>query len=120
MFNILRKLWDKLKYKRIAIDGIDSALQPIARSESFKECTTQVCTRDKSTRARVAKAFKQQQSQMQARALKAHGSGCKDVIFCDQRTCFKREPDSIKSKCIVKRRMTKGVLRRSCTKKLSE
>lgn len=93
----------KLTEKKLYTD--DSPLQPV---ESVKECT-----RDKATRERVAKAFKEQAQQMQARALKSHGSDCKDPAFCTKQKCFVWAPDTIVKKSIVKRRMRRIS---SCTK----
>ena len=112
MFKFFKRIWDKIKYKMIAVDGIDNPVQQTNRVDSVKECT-----RDKATRDRVAKAFELQQQQMQARALKAHEATC-DPLTCDKNICFKRESDVIKKKSTVKRRMTKAKL--ACRKKISE
>ncbi len=46
-------------------------------------------------RKRIAKAFEQQHSALQARALVAHASDCDDPLFCSKQPCFKWEPDKI-------------------------
>lgn len=51
--------------------------------------------RDAATRKRVAAAFKSQEKQMQARAMKAHDPACPDPLTCKKRICFKWEPDKI-------------------------
>lgn len=96
----------KLTEKKLYTD--DNPLQS-AGKETVKECT-----RDKETVKRVAKAFEEQAQQMQARALKSHGSDCKDPAFCTKQKCFTWEPDTIVKKSIVKRRMRRIS---SCTKK---
>ncbi len=53
------------------------------------------CTRDAETRKRVAKAFEQQEKQIQTRAMKAHGPDCKEPLDCKKRICFKQVPDKI-------------------------
>lgn len=111
MIKLLKRLWDKIKYKLIAVDGIDNPVQQTTRQESVKECTTQVCTRDAATRRRVRMAIKKQQKQMQMQALKAHDPSCKDPVFCKKAICFKREADKVIKKSIVSRAKTKGKLR---------
>jgi len=107
MFSLLRRLWNKFKMSFVPIEELGNPMQPVHRTDSVKECT-----RDKSTRMRVSNAFKQQQSQMNARALKSHGSGCGDTLMCSQKACFKRDPDLIKGRKTVKRPITKSILRK--------
>lgn len=111
MLKFLKRIWDKIKYKMIAVDGIDNPVQQTTRVDSVKECT-----RDKATRARVAKAFESQQQQMQARALKAHEPTC-DPLSCDKNICFKRQPDQIKKRTTVTRPMTRLKAKLACRKK---
>lgn len=106
MIKLFKRLWDKIKYKLIAVDGIDNPIQQTTRVDSIKECT-----RDKSTRARVKKAIKKQQKQMQMRALKAHDASCKDPLECNKPNCFVYEADKKVGQSVVKRPMTKGRLR---------
>lgn len=40
-------------------------------------------------------AFKQQATEMQFRAMKAHSAECDDSFTCTSDPCFKREPDKI-------------------------
>lgn len=122
MLKLLKRLWEKFKFKFIGVDGIDNPIQQTTRTPaSVKECTTQVCTRDKATRARVSKAIKQQQKQMQMRALKAHDASCKDPLTCTKRHCFVREADKEVGRSTVTRPMTKARLRSGlgCRKKSS-
>ena len=44
------------------------------------------------------KAFKQQETAMQFRAMKAHAADCDDTFTCSAEPCFKREPDKIVGK----------------------
>ena len=114
MLKFFKRIWDKIKYKLISVDGIDNPIQQTTRVDSVKECT-----RDKATRARVSKAIQEQQKQLQMRMLKAHDPKC-DLVTCNKRHCFVREPDKEVSRSTVTRPMTKGRLRTGCTKKSSE
>jgi hypothetical protein len=62
---------------------------------------TQENPRDVATRKRVAEAFKAQEAQMNARALKAHSATCLDPLTCDKLVCATWEPDKIVSKEVV-------------------
>lgn len=53
------------------------------------------CTRDAETRKRVAKAFKEQEKQMQARSMKAHDPKCEDPISCKKTFCYQWAPDKV-------------------------
>lgn len=53
------------------------------------------CTRDAATRKRVAKAFEEQQQQMQSRAMKAHDPKCEDPTSCKKTFCYQWAPDKI-------------------------
>lgn len=116
MIKFFKRLWDKIKYKLIAVDGIDNPVQQTTRAPaSVKECT-----RDKATRIRVAKAIKAQQKHMKMRAQKAHDPKC-DPLTCTKRHCFVVEPDKEVSRSTVTRPMTKARLRSgsACRKKSS-
>lgn len=67
--------------------------------KSFVACNqfpmVQQDERQMETIKRVHKAFKDQQEQMQARAMKAHDSSCVDPVFCTKSPCFVYEPDKI-------------------------
>lgn len=60
-----------------------------------KMSTTQENPRDAETRKRVAKAFKEQEKQMQSRAMKAHDPSCEDPISCKKTFCYQWAPDKI-------------------------
>lgn len=79
------KLWIKSKF--IVRDEVIIA--------PAKEATQQTDVRTLETIKRVRKSFEAQQTQMQARAMKAHDPSCKDVVACKKRKCFKFEPDKI-------------------------
>lgn len=59
--------------------------------------TSQESSRDIEARKRVKKAFEEQQSAMNARAMKAHDPSCVDPLTCKKRKCFKFAPDKIVS-----------------------
>ena len=50
---------------------------------------------------RTRTAFKQQEQQMNGRALKSHSANCKDPIACMKTKCFKWSPDKIVSQPYV-------------------
>ncbi len=64
--------------------------QPVRQIKSEK-----CCIRDAETRKRVAKAFEQQEKQMQSRAQKAHDPKCEDPISCKKTICYQWAPDKI-------------------------
>ena len=68
----------------------DEEFTPLTKAPSEKSCT-----RDAATRKRVAKAFEEQQEQMQSRAMKAHDVTCEDPISCKKAICFQWAPDKI-------------------------
>lgn len=70
----------------------------------MKVSSEKYCTRDAETRKRVAKAFKEQESQMNARSMKAHDVTCEDPISCKKIICFKWTPDKIVKVEVVKRK----------------
>ena len=61
----------------------------------FKAKTEQENPRDAATRKRVRAAFKAQEQQMQARAVKAHDADCIDPWTCQKTICYKWVPDKI-------------------------
>lgn len=84
---MFRKIKEWFKSKSIKVDDI--VVAPIK--------TEQADVRTLETIKRVRKSFKEQESQMQARAMKAHDPSCLDVVACKKRKCFKFEPDKIVS-----------------------
>ena len=64
-------------------------------SNTTKTKTEKSCTRDAETRKRVAKAFKEQEKQMQSRASKAHDATCEDPISCKKTFCYQWAPDKV-------------------------
>lgn len=60
-----------------------------------KAITTLENQRDAETRKRVAAAFKAQEKQMQARAMKAHDAKCEDPLACTKTICYVWQPDEI-------------------------
>lgn len=60
--------------------------------------TTQEDPRTQETIKRVRKAFKEQERDIQVRALKPHSAVCKDPLACKTKKCFKWEPDKIVGK----------------------
>lgn len=52
-------------------------------------------TRRREAEKRIAKAFEDQQQQMETRAMKAHAADCPDPWTCTKCPCFKWEPDKI-------------------------
>lgn len=109
------KLWTKVSTLRV----IESENPLQTAGKEAHEPTVKECTRDAATKKRVSKAFKEQQQQMQARALKAHEVTC-DPLSCDKNVCFKRVPDEIKKRTTVKRRMSRAKAKLACRKKTSE
>ncbi len=71
----------------------EEEITPVTKAQS-----TQENTRDAQTRKRVAQAFKAQEKQMQARAMRPHSPDCKDLLTCKKRICFTWEPDKIVEK----------------------
>ena len=71
-------------------------LKPCDINISLKSAPTGIeDTKGVEQRKRIAKAFEVQHSDLQARALVAHGSDCEDPLFCSKQRCFKWEPDKI-------------------------
>lgn len=64
-------------------------------------------TKAKEAIKRVRKAFKQQESAMNARALRAHDAKCPDALTCKKKKCFTVEPDKIVSDPYIVERVTK-------------
>ena len=62
-----------------------------------KAATQQTDVRTLETIKRVRKSFKEQESAMNTRAMKAHDPSCGDVQLCKKKKCFKWEPDKIVS-----------------------
>lgn len=62
-----------------------------------KAVTHGVDERTMETVKRVRKSFKEQESAMNSRAMKAHDPKCEDLASCKKRKCFKFEPDKIVS-----------------------
>ena len=55
------------------------------------------CLRDAEQRKRINKTFDDQESEMNARALKAHDGSCESPLDCRRDTCLKWLPDRIVS-----------------------
>ena len=87
IFKFLKKLKRWILTKRFFLE---EEITPVS-----KEITTLENQRDAETRKRVAAAFKAQEKQMQARAMKAHDATCPDPLMCKKTICFKWEPDKI-------------------------
>lgn len=69
---------------------LEEEVAPVTRTQM-----TQENIRDAQTRKRVAAAFKAQEKQMQARAMKAHDPSCLDPWGCQKIVCYTFEPDKI-------------------------
>ena len=93
---MLKRLKSWFKNKFVQVDDI--VIVP------SKAATQQTDQRTLETIKRVRKAFKEQDAQMQVRAMKAHDPSCGDVQLCKKRKCFKWEPDKIVSEPKVVKR----------------
>lgn len=78
----------------------DEEFTPITKVSSDRSCT-----RDAATRKRVAKAFEEQQQEMQSRAMKAHDATCEDPISCKKTICYQWAPDKIVKVEVIKRKV---------------
>lgn len=64
----------------------------------IKSATVQEDAAAKAAVKRVRKSFQEQETAMNARALKSHAAYCKDPLTCTKKRCFKWVPDKIVSK----------------------
>lgn len=87
----ISELLMRLKSRFISLEELGN---PLASSSTS---TVRTDHRDRKMRARVAKAFEQQQKLLKIRALKPHDPNCKDPLMCKQPVCFNRVPDKIVS-----------------------
>lgn len=96
---MIKRMLDWIKTKTLIYNG--GTFTPVV------EKTYQSDVRTKEAIKRVRKAFKAQESAMNARALRAHDSKCPDMLTCKKKKCFKLEPDKIVSDPYVVDRVTK-------------
>jgi len=89
-FSMLKKIKQWIHSFRLL--NLDSDVSAITKTATVQEDVAA-----KEAVKRVRKEFKQQESAMNARALKAHGGDCKDPLFCEKKHCFKWAPDKIAS-----------------------
>ena len=103
-FKKISDWWQYFKQTHhIVNSGVDS---------SFVAPVSQDNARDIETKKRVARAFKLQQGQMQARALKPHDPSCLDPLTCNKKNCFNRVADKIVATSIVSVEEVKGDIKR--------
>lgn len=88
--NILKRLWFKIKANFVSFDQLDN---PLVQSTNHNSSQNDI--RDIEISKRIARAFRQQKAQMNARALKRHDPRCRDPLTCTKPNCFIQEPDHI-------------------------